>query len=105
LEEKVEAIMKKFGEFIPLSSNPEWADSKDEISPVGTTQELWVEVMGNNPSSFKEMKYCPDTYKEVLTHGVRVGMCPDFPVETVGAVNPEEKCSWVGPARIVRVQK
>jgi hypothetical protein len=67
---RIEAIMNQFGDFIPLSLNPEWSDSKDAISPVAPTQELWVEVLGVNPARFKEKKYCPDTYKEVVANGV-----------------------------------
>src|ERR1700675_2636305 len=56
---KVGEIMGKFGPFITLSNG-------DGICPVAPTQELWVKVMENSPSVYKEEKYCPDTYKTVV---------------------------------------
>jgi hypothetical protein len=90
---RIEGIMNQFGAFIPLSLNSEWSNSKDAISPVAPTQELWVEVLGVNPAYFKEKKYCPDTYKEVGVNGVKIGMCPDFPVERVIAIDRGNKDS------------
>jgi hypothetical protein len=92
---RIEAIMNKFGDFIPFSLNPEWSDSKDAISPVAPTQELWAEVLGVNRARFKEKRYCPDTYKEVVVNGVTIGMCPDFPMESVIAVDQGKKDSDV----------
>jgi hypothetical protein len=80
--------MNKFGEFIPLPKD-------GSISPVAPTQELWVEVMRNNPSFFKEKKYCPDTYREVVKNGKRIGMCPDFPMDTIIPVSEGKKDSDV----------
>jgi hypothetical protein len=59
---KIEAILGKFGKFIQLPSG-------DEISPIAPTQELWVEVMGVNPSWFSEHRFCPESYKTVVIHG------------------------------------
>jgi len=81
-------------------------DSKDfgpshAISHIGVSQELWFEVMGNNPSKFKEEKYCPDgpgkhkfgsVFKQDGTTE-KVPMCPDLPVEQVQAENDGNKNS------------
>ena len=42
------------------------------------TQSQWFEVMGDNPSYFKESKYCGD---HQVINGV--GLCPNNPVEQV----------------------
>src|SRR3989338_5424023 len=48
------------------------------------TQLQWFEVMGENPSHFKEKKYCENSYdKRRNNQGQRVSLCPDHPVETV----------------------
>ena len=60
------------------------------ISSTGVDQELWVTVMGNNPSFFKLDRYCPagapGAYKEIEVRGVVVGMCPDLPVDMFSQV-------------------
>jgi hypothetical protein len=66
-------------QFIPLSQNHPWRDSKDAISHIAVTQQLWFAVMGNNPSYFKQEKYCPGNYK-VLG---KTELCWDFPVEMI----------------------
>ncbi len=50
-----------------------------EISPIEVTQFQWFDVMGGNPSYFKEERYCPGSHME------RDGfsMCALFPVESV----------------------
>ena len=88
LADNVDTILKKYGDFIQLPSG-------DLISPVAPTQQLWVRVMRNNPSYFKRKKYCPDTYKAVVVNGTTIGMCPDFQVEKVRAVNKKRKNSDV----------
>ena len=50
-----------------------------EIMTTEVTQKQWVEVMGGNPSYFKERKYCPDTHTTIK--GVEI--CPNHPVEQV----------------------
>ncbi len=49
-----------------------------EIQTTSVTQAQWVQVMGSNPSYFKEQKYCTGSY--VATP---VAMCPNHPVEQV----------------------
>jgi hypothetical protein len=94
---KVDAILNKFGDFIALSGNPKWSDSKDSISPVAPTQELWIEVLGSNPAHFREKKYCPEpgAHRIVLIRGKPVEMCVDFPVDSVIAVDQGKKDSDV----------
>jgi len=89
LVQKIEALMNKFGAPIALPGG-------GYINAIDTTQELWVTVMGNNPSMFKERKYCPDTYSEISVKGTLIGMCPDFPMDCVkaqssGAKNSDEE--------------
>src|SRR5690606_8364640 len=43
------------------------------------TQEMWVKVMGSNPSYFQDQLHCPETHKVVNN----VKMCPNHPVEKV----------------------
>ena len=54
------------------------------------TQRQWFDVMDENPSYFKEKKYCGDfvesknRYVEIKNRkGEKVGMCPNHPVEMV----------------------
>ena len=47
----------------------------------GFDQEFYVFLLKKNPSGFKERKYCPDTYKEIIVKDEVIGMCPDLPVE------------------------
>jgi hypothetical protein len=71
---RIEKLMD-FDNFIPLVSPPDLA----AISHIAVTQELWFEVMGNNPSKFKDFQYCPASYKALRG----IPMCSDFPVETI----------------------
>jgi len=89
-KEKVEKIeeLLELDQFISLREMPE-VITNDTISHIGVSQELWFEVMGNNPSAFKEKKYCPETYK--VLDGIE--MCSDFPVERVQAQNSRNKNS------------
>jgi len=50
-----------------------------EMQTTEVTQVQWFSVMGNNPSYFKEKKYCPGEYKEVSG----VSLCPNNPVDYV----------------------
>ena len=57
-----------------------------ELQTTEVTQWQWYKVMGNNPSVFKNAKYCPQKgeYKEIRRGGVTVTtMCMNHPVETV----------------------
>lgn len=72
--------------------------TNQSISPIGVSQELWVEVMGNNPSLFTDKEYCPNTHRIVevnieLERVEEVGICPELPVENVQAQNEEFKDS------------
>lgn len=77
---RLEGMMRKYGDWISLPQG-------GKMSPVAPTQEFWVEVMENNPSKFKDQIYCQDTYREAVIHGKVIGMCPDFPMEQVSAIN------------------
>ena len=50
-----------------------------EMQTTEVTQAQWLEVMGANPSYFKEKKFCPETFALVS----RLPLCPDLPVENV----------------------
>ena len=50
-----------------------------EIMDAPVTQRMWYEVMGNNPSHFKEPVHCKN---HTVIGGVL--LCPDHPVERVG---------------------
>ncbi len=89
--ESIDEIMRSVGGFIQL---PHFGfknvldrlislvkPGKIAASPV--TQKLWVEVVGKNPSHFKDRLYCPNDYEEVNVSGTRVEMCPNFPVDSV----------------------
>ena len=52
-----------------------------EIMTKELTQNQWFQVMGNNPSRFKEEKHCDDHSN---------GMCPNNPVERVSWNNVQE---------------
>ena len=47
------------------------------------TQEMWLNVMGENPSYFKKHKYCKKNYREIQTKKGLVKLCPNHPVEQV----------------------
>src|SRR5690348_12767256 len=71
--ERIEKLLE-LDQFISLHGMPQVSSTSDMISHIGVSQELWFEVMGNNPSEFKEEKYCPETYK--VLDGIE--MCSDF---------------------------
>ena len=50
-----------------------------EIGATEVTQWQWFEVMGTNPSYFRQKRYCPESYME--RDGV--SMCANLPVEQV----------------------
>lgn len=88
---RIEALLE-LEEFIPLPN------SNQALSHIGISQELWVEVMGNNPSRFTDKKYCPNSHKikDVYRKNgnvVKVEMCRDLPVETIKAKEGESKYS------------
>lgn len=61
---------------------------KVELSPysimdAAVTQESYAKIMGDNPSQFKDPKYCPLSFKEVEVNGNNIGFCADHPVEYV----------------------
>lgn len=91
---RIEAIMYKFGDFIPLPSEVTLNYKENAaISPIGVTQQMWVEVMGSNPSYFREKRFCPDGYQEIVIRENIIGMCSDFPVEQVIAENQRKENS------------
>ncbi len=57
-----------------------------EISPIEVTQFQWFDLMGSNPSYFKEERYCPGNHME------RDGfsMCALFPVESISYKDVKE---------------
>lgn len=86
----MEELMEKYGKFIPLPQNPAQEPSntkREEIAAAGIDQEFFVYVMGHNPSHFKEEKYCPGTHRVIVLNGKRIEMCPNLPVDSVGALN------------------
>jgi formylglycine-generating enzyme required for sulfatase activity len=50
-----------------------------EMQTTTITQRQWFDVMGNNPSDFKDQKYCKNDY--VVISGV--SLCPNNPVEQI----------------------
>jgi formylglycine-generating enzyme required for sulfatase activity len=56
-----------------------------EMMTTEVTQAMYFEVMGRNPSYFKERKYCPQTFEKIVSHttGQKVSLCPNNPVEQV----------------------
>ena len=90
--QKLKRAEKLLGDFILLP-----IPQVGSIAASAYPQELWVEVMHNNPSDFKKKKYCPKTHKEVEVFKEdgstrKVEMCSDFPVDRVNA-NDREKDS------------
>jgi len=97
---KIEELLE-LDQFISLSDMPNHLSPTDAISHIGVSQELWFEVMGNNPSEFKKERYCPDgpgkhkfgsVFKQDGTIEY-VPMCPDLPVESVQAENSGNRYS------------
>jgi hypothetical protein len=97
---RIEKLMDS-DHFIPLPGSSVMAS----ISPIGVSQELWFEVMGNNPSHFKIKKFCPglDNRGEVAHKALmmvkksgepeRIEMCRHLPVERVKALSNGNKNS------------
>jgi formylglycine-generating enzyme required for sulfatase activity len=56
-----------------------------EIQDSAVTQRLYVEIMGENPSEFKEEKYCLNHHQEIQVGWKKIQLCTDHPVE---------KASW-----------
>jgi len=56
-----------------------------EMQTTTVTQAQWVQVMGNNPSSFQSANYCPRTF--TVMNGIP--MCPNNPVERVSWVDAQ----------------
>jgi len=88
---KIERLLE-LEQYIPLT------ESKQLISHIGISQELWVEVMGNNPSNFKEQKYCPATHRSIQVSKrngeiEKIELCPELPVEWVQARNDQKRNS------------
>lgn len=53
------------------------------IMDAAVTQESYATVMGENPSGFKNPKYCPLSFKEIEVNGKKIAVCADHPVEEV----------------------
>jgi formylglycine-generating enzyme required for sulfatase activity len=70
--------------FIHLADNPEWKELKKNqfISHIPITQGAWISVMKNNPSRFKESRYCSE-YGAIDN----VTGCLLNPVENVALLN------------------
>jgi formylglycine-generating enzyme required for sulfatase activity len=60
------------------------------IMDAALTQESYAKVMGSNPSRFKEEKYCPLSFKEIVVNGVKIQVCADHPVENIDYYNVEK---------------
>lgn len=54
-----------------------------DISKTPVNQQLYVTLMGNNPSEKKRRSDCEETYLKVKVRGKKVKLCPDLPVENV----------------------
>jgi hypothetical protein len=83
---KLERLFGKYGGFTKLSENK-------EIANFPFTQEIVVEILGNNPSVFSKVAYCFDTYMEVKIAEETISMCPDLPSDSIIAVNKGRKNS------------
>jgi formylglycine-generating enzyme required for sulfatase activity len=70
------------------------------IMDAGVTQEVYAKIMGNNPSQFKEAKYCPHSFKEIEVNDQKIPVCADHPVEMVSyedAVKFAERMNEIDP--------
>ena len=56
--------------------------SSFDLQTTEVTQKQWFDVMGANPSAFKNKEHCPETHTD--ENG---GMCPNNPVEQVSYVD------------------
>ena len=54
-----------------------------EITDTEVTQAQWFDVMNDNPSFFKQQKYCSYEYRVESTKYGNVELCPNHPVESV----------------------
>jgi len=104
--EKIERLLE-LEQYIPLTESKSsygklWNRLRNKaqnlISHIGISQELWVEVMGNNPSHFKEQRYCPATHRSIQVSKrngeiEKIELCPELPVEMVQARNDHERNS------------
>ena len=54
-----------------------------EIMTTEVTQMQWFDVMDDNPSFFKQKKYCPDGYRVESTKYGDVELCSTHPVESI----------------------
>lgn len=57
--------------------------SEFSIMNAAVTQYDYAMAMGKNPSRFKEVKHCPDSFREIEVDGVKIEICADHPVEKV----------------------
>jgi len=64
--------------------------SSFEMGETVVTQEVYVMVMGVNPSYHKEAKYCSKMFKQIQAKGVQIPLCPDHPVEQVSWDDAQE---------------
>jgi len=53
------------------------------IMDAAVTQESYARIMGENPSEFKDPKYCPLSFKEIEVKGNKIAVCADHPVENL----------------------
>ena len=104
--EKIERLLE-LEQYIPLTESKSsygklWNRLRNKaqnlISHIGISQELWVEVMGNNPSHFKEQRYCPATHRSIQVSKrngeiEKIELCPELPVEWVQARNDQKRNS------------
>lgn len=60
------------------------------IMDAAVTQEAYARVIGNNPSRFKEVSYCPHSFKEIEVNGQNIPVCADYPVEMVSYIDAEK---------------
>ena len=61
-----------------------------EMGKTVVTQEVYARFTGFNPSYFKEVKYCPKTFKRIEVKGTQIALCPDHPVEQVSWIDAME---------------
>lgn len=57
--------------------------SSYDIGEAGVTQERYARVTGTNPSTFKNPKYCPESFKIIMENQKKIPVCSDYPVENV----------------------
>lgn len=57
--------------------------SSYDIGEVAVTQERYARVTGTNPSTFKNPKDCPESFKIIQIGKKKIPVCADYPVENV----------------------